>query len=148
MWRPKLNENKIEANKEYLKRCHTKDEEKYEKADRERKQYERDRMKYLESKMRNNFNENEIGSEHMDKKKEAEKPETHLEEKPTSEVFGYKQTLHWKTEKPLPKSPRKKIEIIYKLATKSKLKIKLQEHRGCKRQVLWVKMESNFWSSF
>ena len=103
MWRPKLDKNKIEANKEYLKRCHTKDEEKYEKADRERKQYERDRMKYLESKMRNTFNENEIGSEHMDKKKEAEKPETRLEEKPISEVFGYKQTLHcsnlkdWKT---------------------------------------------------
>ena len=35
-------------------------------------------------------------------------------------------------EKSLPKSPRKKVEIISKLATKYKIKIKLKENRGRK----------------
>ena len=41
MGRPELNKDKVEANKEYLKHYLTKTEEKYKKADRERKQYER-----------------------------------------------------------------------------------------------------------
>ena len=38
MGRPKLNKDKVQANKQYLKRCRTKNEEKYKKAGRERKQ--------------------------------------------------------------------------------------------------------------
>ena len=41
MGRPELNKDKVEANKEHLKRYLTKTEEKYKKADRERKQYKR-----------------------------------------------------------------------------------------------------------
>ena len=45
---PKRNKVKVEINKEHLKRYRTKNEEKYKKADRERKLYERERLKYLE----------------------------------------------------------------------------------------------------
>ena len=47
---PKLNKVKVEINKEHLKRYGTRNEEKYKKADRERKLYERERVKYLEPK--------------------------------------------------------------------------------------------------
>ena len=56
MGRTELNKDKAEASKEYLKRYLTKTEEKYKKADRERKQYERSRMKYLEPKKSQNHN--------------------------------------------------------------------------------------------
>lgn len=67
---------------------HIKNNKKYKKADGERKQYERERMKYLEPQK----NEKHLQQERnrirtYRQKKKAEKTHTHTEEKPNSEIF-------------------------------------------------------------
>ena len=137
MGRPKLNKSKSEANKEYVKKYREKNAEKYKEEDRKRKKNKLEYMKYVEpKKYEERLKKDRMRKRVAREKKKQEEVEANkgqaagIDDTESTAVFTTKQSLHRsvsKVEKLLPKSPRKKREVIKGLANKYQLRIQLSK---------------------
>ncbi|XP_066932919.1 glutamic acid-rich protein-like [Clytia hemisphaerica] len=150
MGRPKSNKSKSEMNKEYLKRYREKNAEKYKKGDNERKKLKLRHMKYIEpgkykehlAKDRHRKKEYREKKKRDEQAREQEEAQQQNDEASSSSstppAFRTKQSLQRsvkKVERLLPKSPRKKSEVIRGLASKY-MRIQFCKKRGRKEKVL------------
>ena len=152
MGRPRLNKSKSDANKEYLKKYREKNSEKYKKSDNERKKMKLQTLKYLELiKYKEHLQKDRMRKKgYRERKKQQEQQSqqqnnSHGSSATSSSTkcaaaFTTKQSLQRsvnKVEKLLPKSPRKKTEVIKGLASKYKLRIQFNnKKRGRTEKVI------------
>ena len=155
MGRPKS--SKTLSNKEYCRKYREKNKEKLKQKDKERKKNAREYEKYVcPDKYMERLQKDRIRSRDYRAKKKAESekneelpssssssPNFHQSSSssvvPQGSAFSSKQSLVrsvTRAEKHLPNSPRKKTEIIGKLAKKYNLRIQFKDSRGRKAKIL------------